>query len=133
MTPSDSVNDRKLRIATLSRPILDAYRTQDPLAIQAVHAAATGLVNDVVSLVNQLAPSTLPTTPMSATSPGPKCKDLREAGLVLGGGVIRQSCYQEVVLSLLRDRGIEFGVVETVKDVAGEGVMGLVAKARARR
>jgi hypothetical protein len=59
-------------------------------------------------------------------------KDVSKAALVLGGGVIRQECYREVVVDLLLEGGVEFGVVEVVNDVAEEGVKGLVERAKAR-
>ena len=57
---------------------------------------------------------------------------MEEAALMMGGGVIRQESYMNVVLDGLKKEGIVFGVKETVGDVAGEGVMGLVERARGR-
>jgi len=59
-------------------------------------------------------------------------KDVSKAALVLGGGVIRQDCYREVVVDLLIEGGVEFGVIEVVSDVAEEGVKGLVERAQAK-
>jgi hypothetical protein len=58
---------------------------------------------------------------------------VREAGLILGGGVIRQPSYREVVLRMLSEQGVTFGTVVTVEDVAEEGARGLVERARGRR
>ena len=57
-------------------------------------------------------------------------KDVSKAALVLGGGVIRQDSYREVVVDLLFEGGVEFGVIEVVNDVAEEGVNGLVERAK---
>jgi hypothetical protein len=117
LSPSDSTNERKLRISSLSLPILRTFSEEpaDPLAVRAVHTAAGLLVDSIISLVRQ----------MERTG-----KDVSKAALVLGGGVIRQECYRRVVEDLLIEGGVEFGVVEVVNDVAEEGVKGLVERAR---
>ncbi len=57
-------------------------------------------------------------------------KKVSEAALMMGGGVIRQQAYKEVIVGMLREQGVRFGVEQVVDDVAGEGAMGLVEKAR---
>lgn len=85
------------------------------MAVRAVHTAAGLLVDSIISLVRQ----------MERTG-----KDVSKAALVLGGGVIRQESYRQVVENLLLEGGVEFGVVEVVGDVAGEGVRGLRERAK---
>jgi hypothetical protein len=46
--------------------------------------------------------------------------------------VIRQGSYRDVVVDLLLEGGVEFGVIEVVNDVAEEGVKGLVERAKAK-
>ena len=53
-----------------------------------------------------------------------------DAALIMGGGVIRQDAYKGVIVEMLAEEGIRFGVEQVVDDVAGEAVMGLVEKAR---
>lgn len=81
-----------------------------------MHTAAGLLVDSIISLVRQ----------MERTG-----KDVSKAALMLGGGVIRQESYRQVVETLLLEGGVEFGVIEVVNDVAGEGVGGLVERAKA--
>jgi hypothetical protein len=52
---------------------------------------------------------------------------------MMGGGVIRQTAYKNVVLKGLEERGVVFGVNEGVEDVVGLGVMGLVERGRERK
>lgn len=47
--------------------------------------------------------------------------------------MIRQESYRQVVETLLLEGGVEFGVIEVVSDVAGEGVAGLVERAKEGR
>jgi hypothetical protein len=103
----------------LSLPILRTFSQEppDPLSVRAVHTSAGLLVDSIISLVRQ----------MERTG-----KDVSKAALVLGGGVIRQESYREVVVDLLIEGGVEFGVIEVVNDVAEEGVKGLVERARAK-
>lgn len=117
LSPSDATNERKLRISSLSLPILRTFSQEppDPLAVRAVHTAAGLLVDSIISLVRQ----------MERTG-----KDVSKAALMLGGGVIRQESYRQVVENLLLEGGVEFGVIEVVNDVAGEGVGGLVERAK---
>jgi len=118
LSPSDATNVRKLRMSNLSRPILDAFTETppDPLAVRAVRRAAGLLVASIVSIVRQ----------MERT----RGKKAREAALVMGGGVIRQEAYQGVIIDMLADEGVRFGVEQVVEDVAGDGAMGLVEKSR---
>lgn len=60
-------------------------------------------------------------------------KRLEDAAIIMGGGVIKQEPYTRVVLELLAEQGVKFGVEEVVRDVVGEGVRGLVEKARSKR
>ena len=60
-------------------------------------------------------------------------KKASEAALVLGGGVIRQDAYRGVIVQMLAEEGVKFGVEQVVGDVAGEGAMGLVEKGRTKR
>ena len=48
----------------------------------------------------------------------------------MGGGVIRQEAYKGVIVKMLAEEGVRFGVEQVVEDVAGEGTMGLVEKGR---
>ena len=59
-------------------------------------------------------------------------KHVGDAALMMGGGVIRQEAYRRVIVDMLAERGVRFGVEQVVQDVAGEGALGLVAKARAK-
>ncbi|ORY29309.1 hypothetical protein BCR39DRAFT_532226 [Naematelia encephala] len=117
LSPIDATNVRKLRVSSLSRPILSYFSSGDSLAIRAVYTAAGLLVASIVSLVRQL---------LEADAN----RRLEDGAIVMGGGVIQQEAYRDVVLELLKKEGIVFGVVEQVGDVAGEGVMGLVEKAK---
>lgn len=118
LSPSDATNERKLRISNLSRPILSAFTSTppDPLAVRAVRQATTPLVLSIVSIVRQMEKT--------------RGKKVGEASLGMGGGVIRQPAYRKVVVDMLADEGVRFGVEQVVDDVAGEGAMGLVEKAR---
>lgn len=60
-------------------------------------------------------------------------RKVSEAGIVLGGGVLRQAVYREAMLRYLKDNEVEFAWSEVVEDVAGEGALGLVEKAKIRR
>ncbi|GFZ51969.1 hypothetical protein JCM24511_09739 [Saitozyma sp. JCM 24511] len=147
LSPIDATNERKLRISSLSRPILEAFSrpTPDPLAVRAVHDAAKPLVESIVSMVRQVERESGATRGSRTNGTGTengeeegkrtnaeKRRQVRGAGLVMGGGVIRQDEYRRVVLDMLRDRGVVFGKEATVGDVAAEGVRGLVEKARVR-
>lgn len=116
LSPSDSTNERKLRVASLSRAILARFEQGDGVARRAVYAAAGLLVDSIVSLIRQLERE--------------RGVSLRTGALVMGGGVIRQASYRGVVRELLGRGGVAFGVESVVEDVAGEGALGLVEKAR---
>ena len=60
-------------------------------------------------------------------------RDTKKAALIIGGGVGRQDSYRDTIVDLLRDRGVVFGRVEVVGDVAGEGCLGLVARSKGAR
>ncbi|WWD22544.1 hypothetical protein CI109_107037 [Kwoniella shandongensis] len=121
LSVTDAMNERKLKVAALSRPILEAFTQTppDPIAVRAVDDATGGLARSIAPLVKQL------------TKPGNERK-MEQAGLVMGGGVIRQPAYREVLMKQLKDMGVEFGKMEVLSDVAGEGVLGLVEKAKGR-
>lgn len=120
MTPFDAANFRKLQISALARPVLAACSRSPPdaLAMKAVEDSAGRLAGQIVSLVRQLCRSSA------------KSRNVGEAGLVMGGGVLRQAAYKDVMLRVLKESGVEFAWAETVEDVAGEAALGLVEKAR---
>jgi hypothetical protein len=101
-------------------PILTAcaYPSPDPLAVQAVNDSAGRLAGQIASLAKQL-----------CRHPTRK-RYLAEAGIVMGGGVLRQAPYRDVLLRHLQERGIQFAWEELVEDVAGQGALGLAEKAR---
>lgn len=80
--------------------------------------AAGLLVDSILSLVRQLMKE--------------RGCELNQAALVMGGGVIRQESYRAVVRKLLAEGGVVFGTESVAGDVAGEAVMGLVARAKAK-
>lgn len=47
--------------------------------------------------------------------------------------MIRQDAYRGVIVQMLAEEGVKFGVEQVVGDVAGEGAMGLVEKGRTKR
>ena len=49
----------------------------------------------------------------------------------MAGGVIRQPAYRKVILDGLRAAGVEFDINVVVDDVAGQGALGLVERAKA--
>jgi hypothetical protein len=60
-------------------------------------------------------------------------RKVEDAALVFGGGVARQELWREIVLGTLAERGVSgWGSVEVVDDVVGNGVMGLVERAKER-
>ena len=62
-----------------------------------------------------------------------RSKHAGEAALIMGGGVIRQEAYKGVIVKMLAEDGVRFGVEQVVEDVAGEGAMGLVEKGRTKK
>lgn len=122
LSPIDSTNERKLQISNLSRPILEAFTSTppDPLAVRAVYQAAGLLVQSIVSLARQL----------TRHGQHEQLRRLQDAAIVMGGGVIRQKAYRDVVLALLKDQGVVFGREVVTDDVAGEGAIGLAEKAK---
>ncbi|KAK8845596.1 hypothetical protein IAR55_006312 [Kwoniella newhampshirensis] len=121
----DAMNERKLRVASLSRPILESFMSSppDPLAVRAMRDATGGLARSIAPLVSQI---------LRKPMDGGKERRMEEAGLVMGGGVIRQAAYREVLIKELKGLGVEFGKMEVLSDVAGEGALGLVEKAKGR-
>ena len=126
MRPVDAANVRKLRISSLAKYVLEAYAWSppDPLAKRAVWDATTPLVASAVSLVKQLEGQ------VSLT--GQTQRRVGDAAVIMAGGVIRQPAYRDLVLSRLREQGVEFGMESVMDDVAGEAVMGLVERAHRR-
>lgn len=126
LSPIDSTNVRKLQISNLSRPILEAFTSTppDPLAVRAVHQAAGLLVQSIVSLARQL------TRHPGKQQQQQPSRRLEDAAIVMGGGVIRQKAYRDVVLALLKEQGVVFGREVVTDDVAGEGAVGLAEKAK---
>lgn len=121
--PIEATNAQKLRISSTARLVLDAFSRSppDPLAAQAVHDAAAPLAEAIAHLWNQLRDKPLPNG---------QARTLTSASLVCGGGVVRQDAYRKVLLDMCRARGVEFGAVEVVDDVAGQAAWGLVERAR---
>jgi hypothetical protein len=124
LSPFDATNFRKLQISNLSRPVLAACSRTPPdsLAMKAVQDSAHRLASSIVSLAHQIC-----RRPITG---GGKVRKIREAGMVLGGGVLRQGVYREAMLKCLKDNGVDFAWSEVVEDVAAEGALGLVEKAR---
>lgn len=92
------------------------------MALKAVEDSAGRLAGSTVSLVHQLCKPKADGT----------SRDVSEAGIVLGGGVLRQAEYRDVMMRYLKAKGVQFAWAEVVEDVAGQGVLGLVEKARIR-